>query len=487
MNPSVSAARQVRNHDGFSFISSLAQLSERLSFGLFVFVLAWAPFPLGSNRPWSWSVLCLLISVCWLMWCASIWGQPRSATRSSRGLVGPIVLAGLALVWGIIQILPDVPQSWTHPVWQLADGVLDAHDHGTISMAPWRSETELMKLGTYAMAAWLARVHTSRTERAGFLLNALIVIGALYAIYAFVLASTGYTQFEMFYGMPATATRDVSGPFVNHNNYATYAGLIALCAGVRLVATGWGSVVASRGPRTLVLTLAQYLFGRGVFFLAAAILALSTVIATGSRAGNFAALSGMATLMLLSIVLGVHRARAAWVTGVALAIFTGVAVLFAISGDYLGSRLNDIAATGLHDDTRLMLWNAALRMIRDAPLLGLGLGTYQTAYPLYSDVALPFMMDKAHNDYLELAAGWGLPAALLWWSALVWLAGICVHGIYVRRRNRIYPMLAVGATVLVGVHSLFDFSLQMPAIATTYAAIVGLGIAQAFPTRDNVQ
>jgi hypothetical protein len=44
-------------------------------------------------------------------------------------------------------------------------------------------------------------------------------------------------------------------------------------------------------------------------------------------------------------------------------------------------------------------------------------------------------------------------------------------------------MLAVGAAILVGVHSIFDFSLQMPAIAVTFAAILGLGVAQAFPAR----
>ena len=41
----------------------------------------------------------------------------------------------------------------------------------------------------------------------------------------------------------------------------------------------------------------------------------------------------------------------------------------------------------------------------------------------------------------------------------------------------------VAATVLVGVHSLFDFSLQMPAIAMTYASLMGVACAQAYPTR----
>src|SRR5581483_2739819 len=114
----------------------------------------------------------------------------------------------------------------------------------------------------------------------------------------------------------------------------------------------------------------------------------------------------------------------------------------------------------------------------------LGLGTFQAAYPHYARVAVPFVIDKAHNDYLELAAGWGIPAAVCWWAALLWLAALCVRGIFARKRNRAYPLLALGAIVLVGIHALFDFSLQIPAIATTFAAILGLGVAQAFPTRN---
>lgn len=456
---------------------------EQASFGLFLIVLAWAPFPLGSNRPWSWSLLCLLIGVCWLLWLASVWAKPRAVLGLSRGLIGPLVLAALALCWGIVQVVPFVPQTWTHPVWQLADGVLGTHTSAAISLNPWRTETELMKLLAYAMAAWLARVYASRTDRGQLLLNALVCIGAFYAAYALVMASLGIPQFNVFYAAPAT-THDVSGPFVNHNSYATYAGLATLCAGVRLVEAGWVSVSAAKGLRRFALTLLQYLFGRGVPYLIAAALALSTLIATGSRAGNFAALAGMVSLLVFSVALGLRQSRMRWIASVSLAVFAGVVVLFAINGENLAFRFDDMAASGLRDDTRLMLWNAALRMIHDAPLLGLGLGTYQNAYPMYSDVMMRFIMDRTHNDYLELAAGWGLPAAILWWSSLTWLALICVRGIFVRRRNRVYSMLAIGASVLVGVHSVFDFSLQMPAIALTYAVILGLGVAQAFPTRS---
>lgn len=456
---------------------------ERIAFALFVFALAWAPFPLGSNRAWSWSLLCLLIALCWALWCASVWANPLSAVRYARRLAGPFLLGALALVWAIVQIVPFVPAAWSHPVWQLANEILGTRTGAAISLDPWRTGTEAMKLAAYGMALWLARIFATRPERASFLFDSLILIGGVYAAYALLMASLGIAQFNLFYAAPAIS-HDVSAPFVNHNSYATYAGLSALCAGIRLIERGSAAVTGRRGWRTYGLTLLQYLFGRGAPYLVAAALAVSTLIATGSRAGNSAFLAGMASLFVLSVVLSVRQSRALWSASVAIAVAAGLIVLFAINGDLLASRFDDMAASGLDPGLRLDLWNAALRMIRDAPLLGLGLGTYQAAYPMYSDAMTRFIMDKAHNDYLELAAGWGLPAALLWWAAILWLVLLCARGVFRRRRNRAYPMLAIGASMLVGVHSIFDFSLQMPAIAFAYAVILGMGVAQAFPTRS---
>ena len=59
---------------------------------------------------------------------------------------------------------------------------------------------------------------------------------------------------------------------------------------------------------------------------------------------------------------------------VGIAVAAGLIALFAINGDALMTRFDDMAASGLDPGARLLLWNAALRMIHDAPLLGLGLG-----------------------------------------------------------------------------------------------------------------
>lgn len=468
--------------------SSVIRILEWLSFGLLLLILAWAPFPLGSNRPWSWSLLALLVSASWLSWWAAGVFRPAPVRHLVAKLIPPLFMAGLALAWGVAQISPVLPQVWVHPIWPMAADALGIKVQGALSMAPWQTGSELMKLGAYAMVAWLAYVWASRTGWAGYLLNWLILVGACYMVYGFALLLSSETQFAIFYGVDASSeVRSLAGPFVNHNSYATYAGLIGLCAGVKLIAGGWSEIAPIPDARRFVLAVPQYMFGHGAPWLIASLLALSSVIATGSRGGNVAAIAAMLALLVLSLTLANRQAlgrSAAALAGLAIAAF---ALLFAINDTFLSARFDDMAASGLRDDTRHLLWDVAERMIGDAPLQGLGLGTYQIAYPHYAQVSLHFVIDKAHNDYLELAAGWGLPAAILWWVALVWLVGLCLRGIFVRRRYRIYPMLAVGAAVLVGVHSMFDFSLQIPAIAVTFAAILGLGVAQAFPVREQAQ
>jgi O-antigen ligase len=350
----------------------------------------------------------------------------------------------------------------------------------TISLSPFRSTTELMKLTSYVMAAWLARVFGRSSMKAYQLLDAVIIIGALYAAYGFVLLLVGQSQFEFFYGTPLQQiANEFPGPFVNRNNYVTYEGIVAVCAGSRLVTKVWDLTDVPQSRRRRLLNIVNWIVGEGAIWLLATVLAYSAVIMTGSRAGNLATWS--ATLALLLIGLGLVRrkkGRGVLLGLIASAIAAGFGLL-AINGSTFAARLDDISGP---DTTRLMLWHAALKMIRDAPLTGWGLGTYQLVYPIYATKYLHLVMDKAHNDLLEFAAGIGLPAAILWWGSLAWLAAICARGISARKRHRVLPAVGLGATIVVAVHSAFDFSLQMPAIALTFAVILGLGIAQAFPS-----
>jgi O-antigen ligase len=403
-----------------------------------------------------------------------------------RPVAIPALLAMTALAWGVVQIIPGVPASWAHPVWSVASSTLRQNLSATISLDPWRTETELMKLGAYAITAWLFYSMARDGARARLLFSAIVAIGFFYVVYAWIFALMDWHQFQLFYSGPDIGNR-MAAPFVNRNSLATYAGIVSLCCGIKLVDRLGKSLVHRRGFGRLALSAIQFSFGPGTASLLAALMSLSLVVATGSLGGTLATLTAIVAMFAVFSAARLRAKMDSWSALTTAGLIVSIIGLVVLNSGELAGRISGMASTGLGEEMRINLWNASERMIRDAPFLGLGLGTFQSAYPLYSQNFYPYVMDKAHNDFLELAAGWGLPATIAWLGALAWLAAICMRGIFVRQRDRYFALTALGATVLVGVHSLFDFSLQIPAVSLLYAAVLGLGVAQAFPSHERTE
>ncbi len=425
-----------------------------------------------------------LVAGCWLLWTVWAVSSPQIQWRNLKQAWLPLALAGLSLAWAAVQILPIVPANWVHPIWASTANVLGRPIAGIVSLNPWRTFNEITKLSTYIAIAWMTFTLTRDDNRASRLLTAWIAIGAFYAIYAFAISLFGTEQFRIFYALDP-GTKILSGPFVQRNSFATYEGLAALAAIARLFEFGQKRILASKGGRRLALTALKFLLGSGVPVLIAATLSVSALIASASRGGFISTLSALVIMAVVAALL--PRRRKNWrmlltAGGAALLL---IGILAWISGEALNQHFLDLADVPNGESLRKTLWDASERMIGSAPFLGLGLGTFQDAYPMYATRVFPYIMDKAHNDYLEFAAGLGLPAAISWWAALSWLAGKSLRAVFVRKKNRIYPLLGVGATALVAIHSLVDFSLQMPAVAATYAALLGLALAQSFSSKTS--
>lgn len=450
---------------------------RRIAVGAFVAVLAWAPFPLGGAVSWGAALQEIMIAVCWLLWLAADWTDPSSLLPKRRSLYIALVLVLAVLLWAFIQTLPGVPATWAHPIWQVASDGLGHAVPATISMNVWRTDAELLKLASAIAACWLACAMAQRSETAATLFGAVIVIGALYALYGFILLLANMTQAQLIYHIPI-ASPFLTGPFMLHNSFATYAGLATLAAVARLFHAGSETIISKRGLRQLVLSLIQFTFGRGAPHVIATIVLFAAVIASASRGGFAGTCAGFAAMAVLMFLLALRSPGRIWpVVGIAVAVAPIVTILV-ISGGQLGDRVDQLVSTGNADEIRLALWAATERMIADAPWRGLGLGTFQDAYPLYATQIFPYVMDKAHCDYLEFAAGIGLPAAITWWFAVAIAAFQVAQGALIRRRNRLYAVVATGATVLIAVHSAMDFSLQIPAVALSYATLMGIGLAQ---------
>jgi O-antigen ligase len=162
-------------------------------------------------------------------------------------------------------------------------------------------------------------------------------------------------------------------------------------------------------------------------------------------------------------------------------VIVAIAGIFVFSGDTIQRSFKYV---GEQTHSRAAIYETTLEMIRDAPVLGMGLGTYPEVFQIYRKSGEQHRVParKAHNTYLENAAELGIPAAFILVSALGIVFLMCIKGVANRRRNVVLPAIGVGATVLLGLHSIVDFSLQIPGIAASYAFILGLACAQSEST-----
>ncbi len=103
--------------------------------------------------------------------------------------------------------------------------------------------------------------------------------------------------------------------------------------------------------------------------------------------------------------------------------------------------------------------------------LGVGYGTFLTAYPTYEhgDAVIDRYINHAHNDYLELVFEGGLPALVLIAAFLILLLLRVARTI----RLPLHRVASLAVCVLL-VHSLVDYPLRTMALSVTFCLLLGL-------------
>lgn len=153
---------------------------------------------------------------------------------------------------------------------------------------------------------------------------------------------------------------------------------------------------------------------------AAAALQAACLLLTQSRLGVASLAVGAAVQATLCLSSGDRSRPNRKALGAGAVVLLGVAVLAA------GPLIRRIATSGGESYSaafRIETWRGTLRGAADRPVLGSGIGSFDTAYPRR---AILQYTQHAHNSFVQLALETGFPGATLF---LTFLAGLIVTGI----------------------------------------------------------
>jgi O-antigen ligase len=451
---------------------------------IFLFILigivALTPLPFGSARHWAWEVLTALIGL--LMTVVGIhhlW-HPKDRKPDLRSLRVSIALFCVVVVWATLQCLPFTPAAWHHPLWSQAQEYFGEQVVSSVSVDRVASTSRLFRLVTYAAIFWLAYSFCLDPQRARTLVKSVAMIVALYAAWGLIVYGTGNTTILWF--QKWAYNYDLTGTFVNRNSFATFAGLGLLATVALLFETMRKRIDFGESRRGIFKSTVEFLVVHARWLTLAALGIATALLLTHSRAGAISTILGLVAFLVA--VSAAPSLRAQWQTKFGISLIVALGILVLIGDKVTVGRLSE---TSFEDDGRVRIFELTLQAIRDWPFVGTGLGSLRDVFPLYRTEDLPLAVDRAHNDYLETVVELGLPAAVALFLSIASLLWICLMGVRRRRRDALFPCIGIGATTLVAVHSLVDFSLQTPAVTSIYLLLMGAAVAQSFNSSHSTQ
>jgi O-antigen ligase len=379
-----------------------------------------------------------------------------------------LVLQGLVLamtgLWLVrVWLKPGYRLLWPPLSWAVLAFALYAVLRTAYADLEYVAHQELVRILTYTLIYLVVVNNLHRQNHVQWLSWILVFFGMLLAAYAIFQFATDSPRVWHFLKPPQYMGRG-SGTYICPNHLAGFLEL--------LIPIGLAFAILGRKNHALRLFLAY-----------ASVVMIVGVVVTLSRGGWIAV--SLSLLVFAGIVLKnrAHRIPAL----LALLVVVITATVFAQRSEQVQNRVEKALTAGTVEHVRSRQWLAipTTRMWLDHPWLGVGPGHFDHRFPKYRPVEIQVRPGRAHNDYLNLLADWGLV------GGLILLAGITLLGHatwrtwrYVRREedefggrqsNRAAFVLGASIGLLaLAIHSVTDFNLHIPANAILAVTLVAL-------------
>lgn len=424
-------------------------LNKTISVGLLIAVV-FAALAHGAVEPWSLFVFELIVVALVLLWSIKVVADKRLTLAVPEAA---LPIAGLVAV-GLAQSIAFTDHNGR---WLSLSRNVGFTRAAVIVLI-------FLLIGFLIAANFFA--DRTRLSRLG---HFLVIYGLAMALFALI---QHFTWNGRFYWVRPTEAPSPFGPFANHNHFAGYMELLLPL------------------PIALIITRAVRLELRVLYGFAAAVMGIAAVLSL-SRGGIISIAAGMGFLIVMSLRLPRQRltksrmlrvphlaSRLAMVISIVVVISAGI---FWIGADPVINRITQgqPPTDGNQEETffrsRGWVWRDTFTMIRANPLLGVGLGAYETAFSIYTKGDGSLRVAQAHNDYLQVVADSGVVGGALALWFLVSLFRTVARG--TRSSDPLYAALALGSGAgIFGIliHSLFDFNLQLPSNALLFLLLAAV-------------
>jgi O-antigen ligase len=420
----------------------------------------------GTVHSWSLAFFQAGAAIVTILWVADAWDSKR--LRISTNIL-QLPLIGLFLI-GLVQILPlglgtAIEGLSTKPV-------------QTLSIDPYSTRFALIQIASLFIyfAATLAFIDSPRRLR--LLVNTIIIFGFILAILGL---TQSYTSPEKIFWIRDIKGAIPFGPFINRHHFAAYMELTLLL------------------PLGLLFTGAIEVERRVLYGFAIVLMAIA-LIATGSRGAIVGLVAALFFLSVVSSVIwrrkereGEKRRSTIYLVLTRLGIGLLLIIAILIGALYFGGEesLSRIVGTINSQDPssgRLYFWKISLSIIRDNPIIGVGLGAFGLAFTKYDTNNGLYRVEQAHNDYLQVLTDTGIVGALV---GLFFLAALFYLGLKKLRSGdkfrRGISMGALAGCFAVLVHSFFEFSLHTTSNALLFLVFVALATTGKFVEDETAQ
>jgi O-antigen ligase len=345
----------------------------------------------------------------------------------------------------------------------------------TLSIYPHETILTLMKMLAYLSAFLLAAHLFDSRKRRSWLVVGLIGLGSFEAAYGITQYLTGWQK--IFTYTKTSYTESATGTYINHDHFA---GVLELTIPFAFASAFYFFQIWSEkipGARRAVAASRSSAGIQAMFYLflvAMMVVGVGFSISRGGILGTVVSIIVVAFLALARL----KRGRKAGLLGVLLLLTSIAAYGLWVGLGSVTARFEQVHQTGyLRMEGRIATWADSLRLIRDYPLTGTGLGTFGLAFRHYQTFMVNFFFDHAHNDYLEFASDTGLLGAVLLFMPILYLLIRMVVSFLPdpRRYRRSVILGCIGSTLAILIHSIMDFNLQIPANALIFSMVLGIG------------